>query len=134
MATFESLPREIRIEIYKISLYVPKDIVAAAYAYEPTYSSDHKGPLPGVGLLSVNKRVRTEALPVLISINTWRITSRYLNMNDAPLNGLRPLYDLDSLWSHYGCYVKRAVVKFSHGDIDPRLRAKSLPKPMRIQH
>ena len=85
MSKFMSLPREIRGMIYVQALCVDGNIVLDRNGSE--CDGDFKGPLPALALLSVNKQIRAEGLPVLFSKNTWRITS------NPPLLPIRRKYE-----------------------------------------
>jgi hypothetical protein len=74
MCTFHKFPREIRDIIYQYSLSVPHTLIP----YNPPYNHQHRADNPAIALLSVNKAVRQEALPILIRCNSWFI-SDHLN-------------------------------------------------------
>lgn len=75
MPTFLSLPREVRDIIYEYCLSVPHVLIPYRSAEAPRYKDD----FPPLGLLSVSKTVRQEALPVLFRSNIWYISD---DLND----------------------------------------------------
>lgn len=73
MLDFLGLPREIRDMIYENALCI--DGVLAPYKEHWKVKGDYDGPPPTVALFVVNKQIQSEAAPILIGKNTWRITS-----------------------------------------------------------
>ena len=105
---FLALPPEIRNLIYEFTCYVFEDIIADATLIEPTDTSDHRGPLPSIGLLSVNKQIRAEVLPIIVGINSLRLTDGFVQLFKAP-NA--------SPWSQYPQHVKHMVIRFSYRNL-----------------
>jgi len=71
---FLELPREIRDEIYNLSLITEYEIVMHPEEYElsnvPTFGTDDQ---PCVGLLQLNKQIYAESFPVFYGKNTFRL-------------------------------------------------------------
>ena len=76
MATFLSVPREIRDQIYREGLTVSEVICPDVSKKESRpHLPTHKvqGHVLAIGLLSTSKYIREEALQIFIGGNQWRI-------------------------------------------------------------
>ena len=70
---FNKLPSELQTMIYEYSLCT--DGVLVPHPKNFISLEDPKSEMPAVGLLTVNKQIRLESLPILFSKNIWSIPS-----------------------------------------------------------
>ena len=92
MSAFLALPAEIRIEIYRLALGFRYEYVIKPSSYNP-HSPLFNVPLPSYeastlmprafALLQTSRQLRTEALPIFYSINTFMLNWSCLRITDA---------------------------------------------------
>lgn len=114
MVSFAALPRELRDLIYPHShLIVEVEIIPYPTAREraSTEYRETKGRYPSAALLRVNRQIRTEALEVVFSKNSWRLPS-------IPL----PNYNIFS--GQYSEHFRFLTVVFDHHDLSDSTKSR----------
>ena len=101
---------------------VEGDLVPYPEPFQTDYETDYKGPKPTVALLSLNKQIRYEALPVLFGKNSWRITfvPARLNIPDIRWDQL-PLDPRRSFWGMFRPLIHHAVCRYSYRNVNAKL-------------
>lgn len=81
---FLRLPRELRDIIYKYALSSPyKFIPYIELVSTHPLSLEQRTNPPSLGLLSTNKQIRDESLPILFGCNTWSVPHRAINLESG---------------------------------------------------
>ena len=109
------LPIEIRNMIYEYCLVVSGQIVPYAENYERDTAQDYTGEKPTIGLLAVDKTIRTEAASIFYGKNVWRVTARVTDLADGSTttNLLAK-----SIWKVHAALFRRVTVYFHRLDVN----------------
>lgn len=122
MSTFETLPPEIRNNIYGDCLLVQHDLVAV----NEQWGNNHNDPSPAllnsripytkaaVALLAVNKRINEETLPVFYGQNVFKMSPNHLS------NGQKSVYE------KYATAFRRIVLALDVTDLSSNIVYKCL--------
>ena len=108
-ASFLSLPKEIRDEIFEYCLLYDGELIAYPTWYELADGDVNKAKeLPSVNLLAVNKQIREEAAQIVFGKNIWRTPSQPDPIWDPPA------------WNDHLHYLKRLTLPFDFRAVDQK--------------
>ena len=124
MVDIMGFAREVRDMVHEFSLCM--DGILAPHREKHKIDGDYDGPPPTVALLATNKQVRDEALPILFSKNTRRISSKattlsercFCDPTDNLNSGTDPEYDHNKFRSRCTCFNHFKCSR-AHGKASP---------------
>jgi len=118
MSGFEKFPREIRDMIYGLCLCVDGILIPYPESLDTEEERTAKGHKPVVALLTLNKQIRDEALPILFGKNTWSIPAKEVDLAEDDASSLDN-EKVDTLWYRYGSHIQKVDLKYARTQHPP---------------
>ncbi|KAI4130704.1 MAG: hypothetical protein LQ338_001605 [Usnochroma carphineum] len=125
--TFQTLPGEIRAEIYRMALIVNGVINPYPAYFQPLSKVEGGQDLPQVALLQTCRQIRAEALPTLYGQNTWRLNvqSSELDIDLSEPLGAGELKEkwIGRFWKTRAADIRHVVTGYDMRDVSPEHQA-----------
>ena len=118
LSAFMRLPPEVRNMIYVYSLVVEGCITPYKEVFTRIASQEHTSQDFAVGLLAVDKVIRSEAAAIFYGKNIWRITTRkvYVDHGIVYAQSCTPDEDFTPMWIIHAALFRKVLIRADRYD------------------